>query len=359
MAEGFLRFMIRRRGRARESHRRNGSGRNGRNVRRRIAPIGSTGRQPPDLAAIAATVHNFVMTKPHLPLDTMIEIIAPENIAFRHQVAGPFRRLQAYLIDLAVRWVVAIAATIALAMVSATLGLEAIGLGAAMVFWFALAWFYGGFFEAYFGGQTPGKRLVGIRVVTADGRPITAVQAFLRNILRTVDAVGFYLVGLVVAATNDRFQRLGDLVCGTMVVVEQREWLPESLGAADRQIAELAMLIPPMFEPSPALGRALAAYVGRRRHFPLGRRAEIAWHVGEPLRRRFGLPRGTSLDLLLCAVYYKTFIADRPAEAAQSGDSPFREPDWPHGAPRWPLGPAGGSVDPAAEPSFPILPGRP
>lgn len=66
---------------------------------------------------------------------------------------------------------------------------------------------------------------MGIRVVSIEGQPITPLQALLRNILREVDAqpIVFYQVGLRTAMLNRRFQRLGDLACGTMVVVETRD----------------------------------------------------------------------------------------------------------------------------------------
>jgi hypothetical protein len=65
------------------------------------------------------------------------------------------------------------------------------------------------------------------------------------------------------------------------------------------------------FEPSRSLARALSVYVERRGGFAWGRRAEIARHLAEPLRVKFNLPPETSHDLLLCAAYYRTFIADR------------------------------------------------
>jgi hypothetical protein len=59
-------------------------------------------------------------------------------------------------------------------------------------------------------------------------------------------------------------------------------------------------------------------YVDRRRFFQPERRREVARHLAEPLIRQFGLLPDTSHDLLLCALYYRTFIADRPgAESAK------------------------------------------
>ena len=43
------------------------------------------------------------MSNDDAPIDSSISIVTPENIAFQYQLAGPFRRLPAYLIDIAVR----------------------------------------------------------------------------------------------------------------------------------------------------------------------------------------------------------------------------------------------------------------
>src|SRR3954451_3296215 len=70
-------------------------------------------------------------------------------------------------------------------------------------------------------GQTIGKRLLGIRVVSADGTPASFGQAVGRTILRLVDALPiFYIVGLisVLATGRGRRQRVGDLAVGTFVI---------------------------------------------------------------------------------------------------------------------------------------------
>ncbi|MFB6175689.1 MAG: RDD family protein, partial [Halobaculum sp.] len=70
-------------------------------------------------------------------------------------------------------------------------------------------------------GQTVGKQLVNIVVVTEDGDHIGYGEAVVRTLLRMIDAIGFvfpYLVGLLLIATSDRGQRLGDRLAGTVVV---------------------------------------------------------------------------------------------------------------------------------------------
>jgi uncharacterized RDD family membrane protein YckC len=267
-------------------------------------------------------------------LDTHIEIITPENIAFQYRVAGPFRRLPAFLIDLAIRILVAVICSIVIGLIFGFAGLGGLGWGINMLLWFVLSWFYGGLFEMFWNGQTPGKRIVGIRVVSVGGQPITPFQAIMRNILREVDAQPFvfYQVGLLAAMSNDRFQRLGDMAVDTMVVIEERQQLRSVMRTGEPEAVRLAASIPPSFQPSRSLAQALAAYVERRRLFPWGRRLEIARHVGEPLRRKFQLPAGTDLDLLLCALYHRAFLADQEGEA-DLGASPFTTTASPFGPP--------------------------
>ena len=258
--------------------------------------------------------------------DTTIEIVTPENIAFRYRVAGPFRRLPAYLVDLVIRSACFVLGAVLLTWLLGFAGLVAVGIGATLVLWFLLSWFYGGLFEAYFNGQTPGKRMMQIRVLTVDGQPINGLQAVLRNVLRAIDMqpAVFYQVGLLAATANDRFQRLGDLACGTMVVVEERNWFRGVVRIDDPEAIRLAALIPANYQVGRKLGMALAAYAHRRDAFSWGRRLEIARHLGEPLRKKFNLPRNTNLDLLLCGLYHRAFITDRQDDAIPTG-SPFME----------------------------------
>jgi uncharacterized RDD family membrane protein YckC len=68
-------------------------------------------------------------------------------------------------------------------------------------------------------GATLGKALVGIRVVGSDGRGIFSSCA-VRNALRVVDGIGFYLLGALVAGCSGIRQRIGDLFAQTAVVEE-------------------------------------------------------------------------------------------------------------------------------------------
>ena len=87
------------------------------------------------------------------------------------------------------------------------------------------------FFEWVWNGQTPGKRLMKLRVIREDGRPITFWEALARNLLRIFDMIpGFilpvYSVGLIVIFMSRRDQRIGDMFAGTVVVRERTDEAP-------------------------------------------------------------------------------------------------------------------------------------
>jgi uncharacterized RDD family membrane protein YckC len=83
---------------------------------------------------------------------------------------------------------------------------------------------YFAIFEAVWTGQTPGKRLVGLRVIDVSGRPISVYAAILRNAVRVVDQVpGIYGFAILSVLVTRRQQRLGDLAAGTVVVHDRLE----------------------------------------------------------------------------------------------------------------------------------------
>ncbi|GBD15979.1 hypothetical protein HRbin26_00874 [bacterium HR26] len=81
-------------------------------------------------------------------------------------------------------------------------------------------------------GATPGKLALKLRVVRIDGRPIGLQEALLRNVLRIVDGIFFYLVAAALVATSPTKQRLGDRVAGT-VVIGRTAPVPAQSGGAE------------------------------------------------------------------------------------------------------------------------------
>ncbi len=146
-------------------------------------------------------------------LDTFLEVHTPEGVALHLPAAGPVPRALAWLIDLGIRLGV-------LSVSTALLGvLGKAGMGAYFILMFVMLWAYPVVCEAMFDGQTPGKRAMELRVVSADGAPVGWLASFVRNLMRTVDALPVgYAFGLVTSLSDPFGRRLGDLVAGTLVI---------------------------------------------------------------------------------------------------------------------------------------------
>jgi len=100
-------------------------------------------------------------------------------------------------------------------------------------------------FEWLWNGQTPGKRLMKLRVIRDDGRPLTLWEAIARNLLPIGDAVpGFvlpvYSVGLIVIFLSGRDQRLGDIFAGTVVVRERTDEAPTFAETFSNRVTDIA-----------------------------------------------------------------------------------------------------------------------
>ena len=109
---------------------------------------------------------------------------------------------------------------------------------AAAIFFLCAFVLYSGYyalFETFWNGQTPGKRLVRLRVISDSGRPVTVYEAVVRNLLRIVDQFpGLYVVGIISVFLTARNKRVGDIVAGTVVVHEKamQDAQPDFAGAA-------------------------------------------------------------------------------------------------------------------------------
>ncbi|MDA8563038.1 RDD family protein [Mariniblastus sp.] len=290
-------------------------------------------------------------------LDTATRVMTPENIAFEYQLAGPFRRIVAYVADILISLVgFGIFAFVIwmgfLFLFDNTFVTDELwGLLAFMtlVAWFLIYWFYGAVAETYMNGQTFGKRICSLRVMTVDGHAIDGVQATLRNFFRLLDmapvasipamlgavpeAGGLMtptcLIGLIAMTINKRYQRIGDMVAGTMVIHEEPRTLSKLAEFSDPRVASLAELIPPTFVVSAKLSRAISEYVDSRGRLAPQRANEIAVHVAQPLLQRFGIPTNTDADLFVCALYFRTF-AGQPSDDELTTTEPARsEPTEP------------------------------
>lgn len=151
-------------------------------------------------------------------LDTYREVVTPEGVGLHLPAAGPVPRALAWGIDLGIR----LGIVFVMATLLALFG-EA-GAGLNLIVMFLVFWAYPIVLESAWRGQTPGKKALGLRVVSADGAPVGWLAAITRNLLRMVDMLPFgYATGLVACLADPHARRLGDMVAGTLVVHAGRE----------------------------------------------------------------------------------------------------------------------------------------
>jgi uncharacterized RDD family membrane protein YckC len=144
-------------------------------------------------------------------------IRTPEGVEFGLPLAGPFSRMLAYTIDLAV--VVALGQLLEKVVQPLRFFGEDLSTALITAFYFAISLIYMSLAEWFWRGQSVGKRLLGLRVVEASGLRLELPQVIVRNLMRFIDALpALYLVGAVACVLNRRRQRLGDLVAGTVVI---------------------------------------------------------------------------------------------------------------------------------------------
>jgi uncharacterized RDD family membrane protein YckC len=190
-----------------------------------------------------------------------------------------------------------------------------------VLFYFLLYWGYYSLFEAFWNGQTPGKRLLKIRVIKDSGRQITLFEALARNLLRVIDMLpSFYLVGVITMLCNREQKRLGDLVAGTIVVHERSNEQP-LMSHSSRTFT--ASLYPqpveaarePVGAPVPADGVArldagdlnvIDTFFSRALDLDLDKRAEIAGRIADRMsaKMRVPLPEGMAPERVLESIAY-------------------------------------------------------
>jgi uncharacterized RDD family membrane protein YckC len=211
-------------------------------------------------------------------LDTIAAIDSPELVRFEYRLAGPARRGLAYAIDLLLKLAVLFVLGILLllgGMNRSDLGGWTLGVYALVAF--TMEWGYGVLFESLTSGRTPGKRAMRLRVIKEGGHPINFTDALLRNLLRAADFLpSGYALGVVVMGLDPRFRRLGDLVAGTMVVVEERSHVTNTVQLRPPPSPQELAAMPAAARLLPAEREALDLFVRRLDRLGPARADELA-----------------------------------------------------------------------------------
>ncbi len=155
-----------------------------------------------------------------MTVDRDLQVRTPEHVGISYRIAGIGNRFLAAFIDITLLTLLELGLSLVGAFVAASgnpivqftvLGIATILLALVIPFayWILL--------EAFWNGQTLGKRIVGIRVIRDDGAPVGFFAVLARGVLRLLDLVILPL-DVVLMLVSSKGQRLGDLVAGTVVV---------------------------------------------------------------------------------------------------------------------------------------------
>ena len=252
------------------------------------------------------------------------EVITTERVPFAYHVAGIGSRFLAWLIDMAIV-VVLIGMGFAVGMVVEQ-GRVGLLLAVLMIWSFVVQWGYFIFFEWLWLGQTPGKRVVGLRVIQRDGTSIGIAQSAIRNILRVADGLPLLIVdclplvyglGFIVALCNREHRRLGDLAAGTLVVhVDIRRGPIRAIHHAiqDASLTALADMRQRLSTLSRDQRQAILDLCLRRDQLQVSDRARLFQSVARYMGQRYGLaPEQFQSDEKFILQLVEVLDADRTA----------------------------------------------
>ena len=222
------------------------------------------------MPAALSSPHSAMHAPLALPLDTRYQVETPEGIDLVLRPAGLLPRALAYSIDLLIRGAI----LLLLFIVLAVLGQFGFGLG--LILMFLLNWWYMVLFEVLNQGRSPGKQIMGLRVVHDDGTPIGWASSLVRNLLRFVDILPFgYTLGILCCLLHPAFKRLGDIAAGSLVVYREVQPVRPVLPDVLPERAPFPLTLPEQ--------QAMLSFAERQGTLSAARRTELAAILAIPL----------------------------------------------------------------------------
>lgn len=238
-------------------------------------------------------------------MDEHISIVTPDHLELDFDLAGVGSRFVALFLDtLLIGGII-----IVLILAAAALGFagllairsQAAGswvLATAVIVYFIVTWGYFLLYEALNNGQTPGKRWAGIRVVKDDGLPVGWRESALRNLVRVADILPppACIVGALAIMISKKGKRLGDLLAGTIVVVDiarlepterVSRWGTTWILKAERGKARKGIMVGGRRIDANSI-QVIERFLARRESLPVAQREALAWRIASPLLSAVG-----------------------------------------------------------------------
>ena len=242
------------------------------------------------------------------------ELELPEEIDLQVELANVGSRTLAILVDLAIGGLVLFtvyALSMLLAHNIADDWLTRLSSNALrtvlMLLIFGLQWVYFNVFEWIWNGQTPGKRLLHLRVIKVDGSPVSGIDVLLRNLSRPIDTLGpMGLIGLLMIFVSRRAQRLGDLMARTMVIHEtQIDWSIFDQIDSPTKASSSTLASAPAIRLTSAQWELLHRYLNRRDQFERDARQRLALSLYESLK-----PAAKGTDMALSTLAPEEWLVE-------------------------------------------------
>ena len=237
-------------------------------------------------------------------LDDELVIETPERVELHYVLASVGNRFLAAAIDHIIQLVAIAIILVAAAAFSDWQLFAGMGVWTAaftVLAVFAIYWGYFVVFETAWSGQTPGKRMMRLRVVREDGRPVRFFEVFVRNLLRVaidIQPMPSYAIGVVSIIFSARSKRIGDFVAGTVVVKERATEAPsldEIIRVSEIEQQRLERAAPAPFSAdtrrlSEQEVRAVKTFLKRRFELQEPNRTALAARIAQPISVKLGVP---------------------------------------------------------------------
>lgn len=231
-----------------------------------------------------------------------IEIVTPEQVVIQYELAGIGSRGAAALLDALAQLCIYAALLGAITLLMKLTSLPfwdemsiAILISLLTLSFFVIMWGYYIAFETLWNGETPGKRILGLRVMKDGGYPVDFRSVVIRNLVRAADALPgipglpFYGLGFVSVLLHGQYKRLGDLAACTVVVrhATAEETMKPLLGEAQVMRLLDAATLSQLSRLSREEYRLVQQFLERRNELPSTLQVEFARRLAQQFIDKF------------------------------------------------------------------------